>query len=86
MGQRVVIVDDASDRTALMAEALRGCGYRVVMLQAQTSDELLAGLCRIRPDILVYGEEVVIELDSDDGARLLREMAPRVQEAEFHAG
>lgn len=74
MRQQIMIVDDASERTAIIVQALRDSGYGVMTVQAHSSDELYASLCRVQPDILVIGEEVVIDLKTDYGMHMLREI------------
>jgi CheY-like chemotaxis protein len=74
MSQQVVIVDDASDRTPLVAQALRDNGYGVLTVQAQSCEELYARLCQLQPDILVIGDEIVIDLKADDCSHMLREI------------
>ena len=75
MYQQIVIVDDYSERTTLLAQALRDSGYGVQTLQAHTNEELHAGLSRIKPDFLVIGDEVVIDLKADDSAYMLQEIS-----------
>jgi DNA-binding response OmpR family regulator len=74
MYQQIVIVDDASERTTLLAQALRDSGYGVMTLQVQNNEELHEGLSRIKPDFLVIGDEVVIDLKADDSAHMLQEI------------
>lgn len=74
MNQRVMIVDDASERTALIAQALRDNGYGVLTVAAADRRELQDQLRRLRPDILVIDDEVIIDLKSDAGAHMLREI------------
>ena len=74
MYQQIVIVDDSSERTTLLAQALRDSGYGVLTLQVHDNEELHAGLTRINPDFLVIGDEVVIDLKSDDSADMLQEI------------
>ena len=62
MYQQIVIVDDSSERTMLLAQALRDNGYGVMTLQARSNEELRAGLCQLRPDFLVIGDEIIIDL------------------------
>jgi DNA-binding NtrC family response regulator len=75
MYQQIVIVDDASERTTLLAQALRDSGYGVTTLTVQNNEELQAGLCRLQPDFLVIGDEVVIDLKADDGMHMLQEIS-----------
>lgn len=70
MPQQIVIVDDASERTRLITEALRNNGYAVLSLSPRSDEELHASLCRLRPDFLVIGDEVVIDLKAGDGSPL----------------
>ena len=74
MHEQIMIVDDASERTTIIAQALRDNGYGVLTVPAGSSEELHASLCRVQPDILVIGEEVVIELKTDYGMHLLHEI------------
>lgn len=74
MYQQIVIIDDSSERTTLLAQALRDSGYGVMTLQARNNDELHAGLDRLKPDFLVIGDEVVIDLKADDSSDLLQEI------------
>lgn len=74
MYQQVVIVDDASDRIPLMAQALRDNGYGVLTVQAQSGEELYTRLCQLKPDILVIGDEIVIDLKAVDSMDMLREI------------
>lgn len=74
MYQQVVIVDDASDRIPLMAQALRDNGYGVLTVQAQSGEELYTRLCQLKPDILVIGDEIVIDLKSVDSMDMLRKI------------
>jgi len=74
MYQQIVIVDDSSERTTLLAQALRDSGYGVLTLQVHDYEELHAGLARINPDFLVIGDEVVIDLKADDSADMLHEI------------
>jgi response regulator RpfG family c-di-GMP phosphodiesterase len=74
MYQQIVIVDDHTERTALMAQALRDSGYGVMTLEAQNDEELQAGLRGLRPDFLVIGDEVVIDLKAADNSHLLQEI------------
>jgi DNA-binding response OmpR family regulator len=74
MYQQIVIVDDSSERTTLLAQALRDSGYGVMTLQVHTNAELHEGLSRIKPDFLVIGDEVVIDLKADDSAHMLQEI------------
>ena len=64
--QRIVIVDDFTERTALMARALRDNGYGVVTVRARSDEELRNSVCRLRPDFLVIGDEVIIDLKDGD--------------------
>ncbi len=73
MHQQIVIVDDHTERTTLMAQALRDSGYGVMTLQAQNDEELHAGLRRFKPDYLVIDDEVIIDLKADDDLYLLQE-------------
>lgn len=66
MRQQIVIVDDATERTTLMAQALRDNGYGVTTLRIRGREELHEKLCRLQPDFLVMGDEVVIDLRADD--------------------
>jgi DNA-binding response OmpR family regulator len=75
MYQQIVIVDDHTERTALMAQALRDSGYGVMTLEAQNDEELYAGLRRFKPDFLVIGDEVVIDLQASDNRCLLQEIS-----------
>lgn len=74
MYQRVMIVDDFSERTALIAQALRDNGYGVMTVAAATHRELRDHVRVLRPDILVIDDEVIIELSSDAGLNMLREI------------
>jgi len=74
MYQQVMIVDDASERTALMAQALRENGYGVLTVRAADNRELQDQLRMVRPDILIIGDEVVIDLTSEGAADMLHEM------------
>jgi len=74
MYQQIVIIDDSSERTTLLAQALRDSGYGVMTLRVQSDEELHAGLDRIKPDFLVIGDEVVIDLKADDSAHMLQEI------------
>jgi DNA-binding NtrC family response regulator len=74
MYQQIVIVDDASERTTLLAQALRDSGYGVMTLQVRSNEELNAGLVRIKPDFLVIGDEVVIDLKAEDSEHMLQEI------------
>jgi len=71
MYQQIVIVDDATERTTLTAQALRDNGYGVVTLQVHSNEELQENLSRIQPDFLVIGDEVVIDLKTDDNLYML---------------
>jgi len=62
MSHRIVIVDDLTERTRLMAGALRDHGYGVVTVRAGSDEELQECLCRLRPDFVVIGDEVIIDL------------------------
>lgn len=75
MYQQIVIVDDASERTTLLAQALRDSGYGVLTLHVENEAELHEGLSRIKPDFLVIGDEVVIDLKTDDGTDMLQEIS-----------
>jgi response regulator RpfG family c-di-GMP phosphodiesterase len=66
MHQQIMIVDDFTERTMLMAQALRDSGYRVLTLQVHTNEELQENLSRLQPDFLVIGDEVVIDLNAKD--------------------
>jgi len=68
MPQQIVIVDDASGRAPLIAEALRSNGYSVMTLPAQNDHALQASLWLLRPDFLIIGDEVVIDLKSHENA------------------
>ena len=72
--QQIVIVDDASGRAPLIAEALRCNGYSVMTLPAQNNHALQASLCLLRPDFLIIGDEVVIDLKSHENAGMLDTM------------
>ncbi len=74
MVQQVMIVDDASERTALVAQALRDNGYGVLTVRAGDHRELQDQLRRLRPDILVVDDEVIIDLASEGGTSMLREI------------
>jgi hypothetical protein len=74
MYQQIVIIDDSSERTTLLAQALRDSGYGVMTLRVQSDEELHAGLDRIKPDFLVIGDEVVIDLKADDSTHMLQEI------------
>lgn len=74
MYQQIVIIDDSSERTTLLAQALRDSGYGVLTLRVQSNEELHAGLDRIKPDFLVIGDEVVIDLKADDSTHMLQEI------------
>ena len=71
MYQQIVIVDDATERTSLIAQALRDNGYGVVTLHVHSNEELQANLRRLKPDFLVIGDEVVIDLKVDDDPYML---------------
>ena len=75
MYQQIVIVDDSSERTTLLAQALRDSGYGVMTLRVHTNAELQEGLSRIKPDFLVIGDEVVIDLKAADSAYMLQEIS-----------
>lgn len=74
MCQQIVIVDDANERTTLIVQALRDNGYDVTTLQPQDSAGLQASLLHLKPDFLVIGDEVVIDLKTDDCAHRLHEL------------
>ena len=74
MYQQIMIVDDSSERTTLLAQALRDSGYGVMTLQVENDEELHEGLIKFKPDYLVIGDEVVIDLKADDSAHMLQEM------------
>ena len=74
MYQQIVIIDDSSERTTLLAQALRDSGYGVLTLRVHSNEELHAGLDRIKPDFLVIGDEVVIDLKADDSTHMLQEI------------
>ena len=74
MNQQIVIVDDASERMTHIAQALRSSGYNVTTLQAENDHQLQASLCLLRPDFLIIGDEVVIDLKSADDIDMLHEM------------
>jgi DNA-binding response OmpR family regulator len=74
MYQQIVIVDDSTERTTLLAQALRDSGYGVMTLQVQSNDELHADIDRLKPDFLVIGDEVVIDLKADDCTDMLQEI------------
>ena len=67
MQQRIVIVDDFTERTALMARALRDSGYGVLTVQAHSEEELWENLRRLRPDFLVIGDDLIIDLHRGEG-------------------
>lgn len=64
--QRIVIVDDFSERTPLLARALCDNGYGVVTVRAHSDEELQASVCRLRPDFAVIGDDVIIDLAEGD--------------------
>jgi DNA-binding response OmpR family regulator len=74
MYQQIVIIDDSTERTTLLAQALRDSGYGVMTLQVRNNEELHAGLDRLKPDFLVIGDEVVIDLKADDSSDMLQEL------------
>ena len=74
MYQQIVIVDDATESTTLIAQALRDNGYGVVTLQVHSNEELQENLTRLQPDFLVIGDEVVIDLKTDDNLYMLNEI------------
>ncbi len=71
MYQQIVIVDDATEDTTLIAQALRDNGYGVMTLQVHSNEELQESLARLQPDFLVIGDEVVIDLKTDDNLYML---------------
>ena len=75
MYQQIVIVDDATEDTTLIAQALRDNGYGVMTLQVHSNEELQESLARLQPDFLVIGDEVVIDLKADDSAHMLQEIS-----------
>lgn len=75
MYQQIVIVDDSSERTTLLAQALRDSGYDVMTLQVHNDEELHEGISKLNPDFLVIGDEVVIDLKADDGMDKLQDMS-----------
>lgn len=75
MHQQIVIVDDANERTILIAQALRESGYGVTTLYSRDNKELYKKLCRLKADFLLIGDDVVIDLKSDYGRHVLNEMA-----------
>ena len=74
MYQQIVIVDDATESTTLIAQALRDNGYGVVTLQVHSNEELQENLTRLQPDFLVIGDEVVIDLKTDDNLYMLNDI------------
>jgi len=74
MHQQIVIVDDATESTTLIAQALRDNGYGVVTLQVHSNEELQENLARLQPDFLVIGDEVVIDLKTDDNLYMLNDI------------
>ena len=74
MYQQIVIVDDSSERTTLLAQALRDSGYGVLTLHVENDAELHEGLSRIKPDFLIIGDEVLIDLKADDSTNMLQEI------------
>ena len=74
MSQQILIVNDATERTTLVAKALRKNGYAVMTLQLKDNEALQASLRRLKPDCLVIGDEVVIELKAQNSFHMLKEM------------
>ena len=74
MFQQIVIVDDFTERTTLVAQALRDNGYGVMTLQVHSNEDLHEKIVRLRPDFLVIGDEVVVDLKADDGLDRLQEI------------
>lgn len=74
MSQQILIVDDATERTTLVAQALRKNGYVVMTMQLKDNEALQASLRRLKPDYLVIGDEVVIDLKSQNSSHMLKEM------------
>lgn len=74
MPQQILIVDDATERTTLVAQALRKNGYVVMTMQLKDNEALQASLRRLKPDYLVIGDEVVIDLKAQNSSHMLKEM------------
>ena len=63
MNQRVMILDDASERPQILSEALRAAGYNVIMVTATNYAELQVHLNRLRPEVIVFDDEVIVTTD-----------------------
>ncbi len=63
MNQRVLILDDDSERTVLMQGALDAAGYDVVVVRAESYGELQAQIHRFQPSVIVLDDELIINVD-----------------------
>lgn len=75
MPQHIVIVGDKDERTVLTAQALRDNGYGVTTLRSHNNKDLHEKICRLQPDFLLIGDDVVIDLKSEYGKHVLYEIA-----------
>lgn len=69
---RILLVDEATEETDVLASVLRSCGYEVVT--AHAADEALAGLAGAMPDVVLLG----VDAAGLDGYVLCR----RIRESE----
>ena len=73
MDQQIVIVDDASERVDLMAQALRDHGYAVLTVKVADGADLQARLRVIKPDFLVISDDI-IDLKAANSLETLHEL------------
>lgn len=73
MEQQIVIVDDASERVDVMAQALRDHGYVVMTVKVADGADLQARLRVIKPDFLVISDDI-IDLKAANSLESLQEL------------
>lgn len=73
MNQRVLLVDDRSEHTALMGQALKRAGFDILSVAVDGPDELEQYIAAFRPDVIVVDDEVIIDVDGN--ASLATELA-----------
>src|SRR3569623_1821572 len=73
MEQQIVIVEEASERVALMAQALRAHGYAVKTVKGADGADLHARLRVIKPDFLVISDDI-IDLKAANSLETLHEL------------
>lgn len=63
MEQRVLVVDDRTEHTAIMSEALKQAGFNILTVAVDGDEELEQYIAAFKPDVLIIDDEVIIDVD-----------------------